>query len=76
MPDSINVSPGEIPDSSLIDKRIKSSETHFCKNLLVMYLGSSEGRTPESVIKFVSVMKIKSIQGAELQRMWGVPSMI
>ena len=40
------------------------------------HLGNSEGRTPESVTKFVSVVKIKSIQDAELGRMWVGPSMI
>ena len=40
------------------------------------HLEHSEGRTPESATKFVLVVKIKSIQDAELRRMWVGQSII
>ena len=48
----------------------------FAKISWWLHLGNSEGRTPESQTKFISVVKIKSIQDAELGRMWLGPSMI
>ena len=47
----------------------------FAKTNWWWHLGNSEGRTLESVTKFVSVVKIKSMQDAELGRMWVGPSM-
>ena len=70
MPKTIDVSLWEIQDSPLIGKRKKVVKVTFAKNNWWWHLKNSEGRTPESVTKCVSVVKIKSIQGAELGRMW------
>ena len=74
MPDSIDVSPWEIPDSPLVGEGKKAVKLTFAKINWSWYFGNSEGRTPELVTKFVSLVKIKSIQDAELGRMWAGPS--
>ena len=64
----------EIPDYPLIGRRKKVVKLTFANINWRWHLRNIEERTSELVTKFVFVMKIKSIQNAELGRMWVVPS--
>ena len=75
LPDSIEVSPWEIPDSLPVGGGKKVVKLTFARINWWWHLGSCEGRTPEPVTKFVSVVKIKSVQDAELGGIWVGPSM-